>query len=184
MRFTNNPLSNNQVVSSLENTGVANNYATSVTIAFLVIAAVIVQRQTRRIETRFYDNVLMRGATKWSYWLSCYMNDVLTCLVALPVLYASLYLYDISGPGFGILWIQYSFAEPLFLYTWIYISSIAVRGPLWLTGVLSLIAIILSQVGTTLGASLILIPMPICQTIADYFFLACSLTPAGNYMAG
>ena len=44
LSFTNNPLPNNQIVSSLENSGVANQYASCVTIAFVVIATVIVQR--------------------------------------------------------------------------------------------------------------------------------------------
>ena len=97
------------------------------------------------------------------------------------MLYASLYLYEIDGPGLCILWLQYAFAEPLFLYTWIYISSVAIRGPIWLAGVLSIATIVLSQIGATLGASLILIEMP---NAANLFFAACSLTPAGNYMAG
>ena len=105
LSFTNNPLPNNQIVSTLENTGVASQYATGVTIALLVIAAIIIRRQTTRIETRFYDNMLMRGATKWSYWTSCYLNDVLTCLAGLPVLWICLWIYDISGPGLGVLWI-------------------------------------------------------------------------------
>ena len=42
LSFTNNPLPNNQITSTLFNSGVANQYASCVTIAFLVIAAVIV----------------------------------------------------------------------------------------------------------------------------------------------
>ena len=35
-----------------------------------------------------------------------------------------------------------------------------------------------------MGASLVLFSMPSFQKLADYFFTACSLTPAGNYMSG
>ena len=39
----------------------------------------------QRFETGFYDAVMMKGATKWTYWISFYLVDVAIILILLPL---------------------------------------------------------------------------------------------------
>ena len=88
----------------------------------------------------------MRGATKWSYWSACYINDVLTLLTAAPILYISLLAFRIVAPGFVFVWIQYAFAEPLFLYTLIYFTTIVTDGSVNWTSTVSISTILILSI--------------------------------------
>jgi hypothetical protein len=89
-------------------------------ILFLVVVGISVGRLQSRIETGFYDAVMMRGATKWSYWLAQYINEVLSLMIPLPILMITQICFGINCPGIWLPWMQYAFTEPLFLYAWTY----------------------------------------------------------------
>ena len=125
----------------------------------------------------------MRGATKWTYWGSCYINDVLTLLVPVPILYISLVAFGIVAPGLVVIWIQWAFAEPLFLYTWIYLITVARDGPAWLPTTIAFANILIFAFTALSAAGLTTDYRFMVQLLADSTFAICVITPAGNFFA-
>ena len=64
-------------------------------IFFYIVIINILGRLGGRIETGFYDAAMMRGATKWSYWMSSYINDVLVNMVPAPIIVLMLLVFDV-----------------------------------------------------------------------------------------
>ena len=55
-------------------------------ILFIVLDLAILQKIIANFETGFYDAVMMKGGTKWTYWLAQYVIDVLLLLIIIPIL--------------------------------------------------------------------------------------------------
>ena len=67
---------------------------------------------------------MMRGSTKWSYWLSQYCVDVVTLLIPIPIFELSFLLFGIQVPGFWAVFVIFAVSEPLFQYSFIYLFGI------------------------------------------------------------
>ena len=73
-------------------------------ILVIVIVSLSIARMVGRLESKFYDAAMMRGATKWTYWGSLYLNDVLINLLVTPSIVLTLMLFDIVAPGSWFIW--------------------------------------------------------------------------------
>ena len=101
-------------------------------VMFLIMIAILCGRLFGRIETGFYDAVMMRGATKFTFWLPAYFNEVLGLLLPLPALLITQACFGIVCPGIWFPWMQFAFTEPLFLFAWTYFFLILGKGPKWI----------------------------------------------------
>ena len=115
--FTNHPLPIAQVFNG---PGLAGQYAMFLEILMLILVLVMIARTAERIKTRFYDSLMMRGATKWSYWLAQYCVDVVTLLIPIPIFELSFLLFGIQVPGFAAVFVLFAVSEPLFQYVFKY----------------------------------------------------------------
>ena len=47
---------------------------------------------------------MMKGATKTTYWGAIYLNNVMIGVIPAFILYLSLHVFGIDGPGLPLLW--------------------------------------------------------------------------------
>ena len=150
----------------------------------IIIVTLSVTRIVGRIESNFYDAALMRGATKWTYWGSMYINDVMINLIVAPVIYLTLMIFDITAPGSWFVWMQYSFTDPLFIYTWIYLFCIVKGTGGWVVSLISILSIVLALTFTGTATGFISNNDPKFQLMSTIFYtVAGFFSPAGNYLA-
>ena len=103
---------------------------------------------------------MMRGSTKWSYWLAKYVMDTIVLLIPLPFFELSFFLFGIQFPGFWAIYAMFAFTEPLFQYVFIYLFGIA-----WDTGadfvfIVSILGIILGNTLSGIASGLALSSKP------------------------
>ena len=116
---------------------------------FIVLDLAITQKIIANFETGFYDTVMMKGGTKWTYWIAQYLVDVLLLLIFVPMLELTAYLFGLVLPGISYLYILYAFAQPFFLYMICYLVGNVLKKFYWLVYVLSMLTVIL---GATLAS--------------------------------
>ena len=95
-------------------TSVASNYLTLIEIMLIVLCLMSIARTAAPVSSGFYNAALMRGASKWTYWGSMYVNDVLINMIPAPILYASILAFKINAPGLPYCWMLWAITEPVF----------------------------------------------------------------------
>lgn len=113
-----------------------------------------------RIESKFYDAVMMRGSTKWSYWLAKYVMDTIVLLIPMPFFELSFFLFGIQFPGFSAIYAMFAFTEPLFQYVFIYAFGIAWDSGASFVFVVSILGIILGNTMSGIASGLALSSKP------------------------
>ena len=96
-------------------------------ILFIVLDLAITQKIMANFESGFYDAVMMKGSTKWTYWMAQYVIDVLLLLICLPILELTAKLFGLVLPGITYLYLLYAFAQPFFLYSICYLVGNTIK---------------------------------------------------------
>lgn len=58
-----------------------------------------------KFSTGFYDAIMIKGGTKFSFWFAQYTVDVLLLLLMLPIFEVFAYLFGVLLPGIWFLYI-------------------------------------------------------------------------------
>ena len=91
----------------------------------LIIAAVVLNRFT----SGFYNVLMMKSGERSAYFWSMYFVDVSIHSISLIFYYAVLYGFGFRLAGFWFVCLLFAFANPLFLYTVVILSTFVFRKP-------------------------------------------------------
>ena len=90
---------------------------------FIALDSALILLIKSRIENGFYDTLMMRGATKFSYWSAHYVKDFCLYMMTIVVFAIGSILFGKLPDGILVLYTLFALAEPFFIYSWVYFFS-------------------------------------------------------------
>ena len=106
----------------------------------------------KRIECDFYDTILISGATKFTFWMSHYIKDLLMYSFFGIIFYIIMRVFSIVPEGMVELYFMFIIIQPIYLYAVTHFFSAVLNKKGFLLQILS-VALVISANMTSSSVS-------------------------------